>query len=145
LYAETSAVLRWLLGAPGGEEVRAALAGAGHVFASRLTIVETRRALVRSGAMGEIPEAAAEAASASFGSASAHWTIVEILPEIAERASQRFPSEPVRSLDALHLATALFLVPAAGALAVLSTDDRVVRNAPLLGLALALEPAVTAT
>jgi predicted nucleic acid-binding protein len=145
LYAETSAVLRWLLGAPRGEEVRAALATADHVFASRLTIVETRRALLRAGAMGEIPEAAAEAASASFGTASAHWTIVEVLPEIAERASQRFPSEPVRSLDALHLATALFLVPAAGALAVLSTDDRVVRNAPLLGLPLALAQPTVAT
>lgn len=51
---------------------------------------------------------------------------------------QRFPAEPVRTMDAVHLATALFLVPRVGPLAMLSTDVRIVKNAPLLGLPLAL-------
>jgi len=138
LYAETSAVLRWLLGAPRGEDVRTLLAQAENVFASRLTVIEARRALVRATVLGEIAEASALEAAAALSVAAARWTVVEMLPEIGERAAGRFPAEPVRTLDALHLATALFLVPEVGALSVLSTDDRIVRNVPLLGLALAL-------
>ncbi len=139
-YAETSAVLRWLLGAPRGDDVRAALAGAELVVASRLTIVETQRALMRAAVLGEITEKEALAATGDFATASSRWTVVEVLPEIADRASHRFPVEPVRTLDALHLATALFLVPVVGAISVLSTDERVTRNAALLGLGLALGP-----
>jgi predicted nucleic acid-binding protein len=138
VYAETSAVLRWLLGAPGGDDAREILGRAEHVMASRLTLIEARRALVRATVTGEISEAAALAVSAVLMTASARWTVVEILPEIAERAAGRFPAEPIRTLDAVHLATALFLVPEIGTVSVLSTDERVTRNAPLLGLSLAL-------
>lgn len=138
VYAESSAVLRWLLGAPGGEEARGALAGAEQVVTSRLTLVESGRALSRAATLEEITEAAALDAAATLADAVRRWSVVEVLPEIAERATRPFPAEPVRTLDALHLATALFLVPAVGRVAVLSTDERIVRNASLLGLDLAL-------
>jgi predicted nucleic acid-binding protein len=138
VYAETSAVLRWLLGAPRGADVRATLSGAERVFASRLTLVEARRALIRAAVTGDIAEAAALAAGAALSSAAAGWTLVEVLPEIARRAEETFPAEPVRTLDGLHLATALFLLPEVGLVSVLSTDARIVKNAPLLGLPLAL-------
>lgn len=44
VYAETSAVLRWLFGESGGEELRVVLAGARKVVTARLTLIETRRA-----------------------------------------------------------------------------------------------------
>lgn len=138
VYAETSAVLRWLLGGARGDEVRDVLQAAEVVVASRLTLVEAQRALVRAAALGELTEVDALLVTAELASAAARWTIIEVLPEIAERAGQRFPAEPVRTLDAVHLATALFLTPHVGPLAVLSTDDRIARNAPLLGLDLAL-------
>jgi predicted nucleic acid-binding protein len=138
LYAETSAVLRWLLGAPRAAEVRALLARAERVYASRLTVVEARRALIRATAMGEIREAAALEAGAALSSAVSGWTLVEILPEVTRRAEERFPVEPIRTLDALHLATALFLIPELGPISMLSTDERIVKNALLLGLPLSL-------
>jgi len=141
LYAETSAVLRWLLGAPRGAEVRTVLAAAERVFASRLTLVEARRALIRATSAGEIAEAVALEARAALSSAAAGWTLVEILPEITRRAEERFPVEPIRTLDALHLATALFLVPEVGSVSLLTTDERLRKNAPLLGLALSLRAA----
>jgi predicted nucleic acid-binding protein len=140
LYAESSAVLRWLLGAPRADEIRAQLMAAEHVFTSRLTLLEVRRALIRTAVAGDLTETDALLAGTAFSRAAAHWSVAEVLPEIMERAGQRFPVEPVRSLDALHLATALLLVPSAGRLAVLSTGDRIVRNAPLLGLDLCLSP-----
>ncbi len=44
------------------------------------------------------------------------------------------PFEPVRALDALHLATALEYATAFDGLSVLSFDLRVAANVPLLGL-----------
>ena len=43
LYAETSAVLRWLFAEDRGEGIRSALAAATKVCTSRLTLIETRR------------------------------------------------------------------------------------------------------
>ncbi len=40
LYAETSAVLRWLFAEDGGEDIRARLAAASKVATSRLTLIE---------------------------------------------------------------------------------------------------------
>ena len=99
--------------------------------------MECHRALVRAAATGQIPEASALFAAAALAAAAAHWTVVEVSGEISERASQRFPAEPVRTLDALHLATVLFLAQQVGPVEILSTDERVVRNARLLGLPVA--------
>jgi len=140
VYAETSAVLRWLFAGPRGEEVRATLAGASAVFTSRLTLVEARRALIRAVCLGEMSEAQSRALSAMLAAAARRWNIVELTGGICERSEQRFPFEPVRSLDALHLATALYLYGELGSLVVLTTDERLVKNGPLLGLPLALPP-----
>ncbi|HUP51077.1 MAG TPA: hypothetical protein VM198_01275 [Longimicrobiales bacterium] len=47
LYAESSAVLAWLLGDDRGDEVGRALADARGVVASELTRVECERVLIR--------------------------------------------------------------------------------------------------
>lgn len=141
VYAETSAVLRWLLGADRGDEVRDVLQQADQVLASRLTLVESQRVLVRAAALGELTEVAALEAAADLANAASRWAVVEVVAEVSERAGLRFPSEPVRSLDALHLATALYVVARIGPVAMLTVDERVARNAALLGLALALPTA----
>ena len=64
----------------------------------------------------------------------AHWDIVGLVDEVVERAGRRFPLEPVRSLDAIHLATALDLVEAHPDLHVLTLDVRLAENARALGL-----------
>ena len=138
LYIETSALLRWLFGGPRGEAVRALLSGATRIFSSRLTLVEAHGALIGAVLLGEITERISLEIEKDLAGAAARWTLVEILPEIVERAGRRFPSEPIRSLEAIHLATVVFLVPEAESLSIVSTDDRIGRNAPLLGLELAL-------
>lgn len=57
VYAESSAVLAWLLGEPSGEAVRRELAGAETVVASALTVVECDRALWRSTLVARVSEA----------------------------------------------------------------------------------------
>jgi len=133
LYVETSAVLRWLFGEEGGEAVRGRLAAAAKVATSRLTLIETRRVVRRAERDGRLTAAQAADVSAVFAQAASTWAIVELCDEIARRAEEGFPSEPVRTLDAIHLASALFLRQSFPDLAVLSADDRVVANAALLG------------
>ena len=133
LYAETSAVLRWLLGQPDGKAIRAELARARRVVSSELTIVECERALVRLvGTAGAAERAGARALLAEL---STRWTLVELDAAVRARAGQPFPIEPLRTLDALHLATALELVHVLGPLRILSTDARIAANAQALGLA----------
>lgn len=54
--------------------------------------------------------------------------------EIIERARRPFPGEPIRTLDALHLASALVAGAAVGDLALLTLDERVRMAAAALGL-----------
>jgi predicted nucleic acid-binding protein len=133
LYAETSAVLRWLFAEEGGETIRAALAAAEKVTASRLVLIETRRVVRRAEREGRITAAQGADLRALFAQASSTWAILEISGEIAQRAEDGFPNEPVRTLDAIHLASALFLRESFPDLVVLSADERVRSNAALLG------------
>lgn len=133
VYAETSAVLRWLFAEAGGEALRAALAAAEKVTSSRLTLIETRRVVRRAEREGRITGAQSADVLAVFAQAASTWAILEMSEEIARRAEDGFPNEPVRTLDAIHLASALFLRQSFPNLVLMSADERVCANAVLLG------------
>jgi hypothetical protein len=59
--------------------------------------------------------------------------LLRIGGEVLERARRRFPVEPVRTLDALHLASALAARAAIPGLDLLSLDQRVRDNGAALG------------
>ena len=139
VYAESSGVLAWLLGEPEGESVAGELAAAEAVISSSLTLVECERCLIRAVATGAAPEAVAIDRRAALRRAAVHWHLVRVEDEVTERASRPFPVEPVRTLDALHLATALLLRSAMPDLRVLTLDRRVRDNARSLGLSVAPE------
>jgi predicted nucleic acid-binding protein len=133
VYAETSAVLRWLFAEEGGEALRAALAAAEKVTSSRLTLIETRRVVRRAERDRRITAAQSADVLAVFAQAVSTWAILEISEEIARRAEDGFPNEPVRTLDAIHLASALFLRQSFPHLVIVSADERIRANAALLG------------
>lgn len=62
------------------------------------------------------------------------WALMEMTGPALERARVAFPSEPVRTLDAIHLAAAAEFRQALGPLTMLSLDERIRANAPALGL-----------
>jgi predicted nucleic acid-binding protein len=133
LYAESSAVLSWLLGQTAGEEVAGVLRGADGVVACDLTLVECERVLIRAWASGIIEEVERADLSATLARAAAHWTVLRVDEEVVERARRPFPIEPVRTLDALHLACALLARTAVAGLSLLTLDQRVRENAERLG------------
>jgi predicted nucleic acid-binding protein len=134
VYAESSAILAWLLDEAAGRDVREILATADTIVASDLTLIESDRVLVRTVALGEMTEAEAADRRAHLRRAASHWHVFRIGPEIVERARQPFPREPIRTLDAIHLASALVARGALPGLELLSLDERIRRAAIPLGL-----------
>ncbi|HEV7731182.1 MAG TPA: type II toxin-antitoxin system VapC family toxin [Candidatus Binatia bacterium] len=134
LYAETSAVLRWLFAEADGDDVRGILATADKIVASRLTLIETRRVVHRAEREGRLTAVQSADVLSVFARAASTWDILQISDDVARRAEDGFPAEPVRTLDAIHLASALILRQAYSDLRMVTTDDRVRRNARLLGL-----------
>ena len=134
VYAESSAVLSWLLAEPRADAVRKSLSEAEVILASELTLIECDRALIKAVATGRLSEGKAADGHSLLRRISTHWAILSLDPEIVERARRPFPIEPIRALDALHLAYALFarsLVPEA---ALLSLDRRIRETGTALGL-----------
>ncbi len=125
LYAESSAILAWLLGEAVGEVARNHLAGAESVFTSVLSLIECERALVRGRTLEEVAEAELADRRRILAKASAHWHRVPLHDEILDRAKRPFPAEPVRTLDAIHLASALVARSAVPDVALLTLDRRV--------------------
>jgi predicted nucleic acid-binding protein len=137
VYAESSAVLSWLLGEAGQQAVVDELAQADRVVTSVLTVIECSRALSRARDTRRVKPAEELAALRLLDQAAASWSVLDISDRVADRARGAFPHEPVRTLDALHLATAIAFADALGSLRVLSLDDRVRQNAGALGMELA--------
>ncbi len=134
LYAESSAVLAWLLDEGSATDVRRLLAAADIIVASDLTLIECDRVLLRAAALGELSEAEAADRRAHLTLAASHWQVLRIGAEIVDRARLPFPGEPIRTLDAIHLAAALAGRAAIAGLAILSLDTRVCTAAKRLGL-----------
>lgn len=97
-YLDTSALIKLVLAEPESEALRGELAQADALVASALLTVEARRAAVRYGALALTRTRAALAAI----------TLLPIDDDTLEAAAALDPPG-LRSLDALHLATALSL------------------------------------
>jgi hypothetical protein len=84
-------------------------------MASDLTLLECDRSLFRAAALSTIREDRVARLRLTLARAATHWRLMPISREIINRARQSFPGEPIRSLDAIHLAA-----PAGGRLALIS-------------------------
>ena len=132
-------MLAWLFDEPTAPAVRRLLDEAEVIVASDLTLIECDRVLLRAVALKEMTEAEAADRRAHLIAAAAHWQVLRIAGEIVDRARQPFPGDPIRTLDAIHLASLLVARSAVVGLRLLSLDDRVRQAAK--GLGVAAEPA----
>ena len=114
--------------------MRRALARAELVVASDLTLVECDRILIRRQATGALSEADALRLRRSLAETAGHWNLMRIEREVVDRARSPFPGEPIRTLDALHLASAVVARAAVADLAFLSLDEKVRASGRALGL-----------
>jgi len=95
------------------------------IVASDLTLIECDRVLIRAAALKALPEGEVAERRAQLVDASAEWHILRVSAEIVDRSRQPFPGEPIRTLDALHLASALTARTALTELQLLTLDERI--------------------
>jgi len=129
--------MAWLLREPRANDVLHALKAAGQIVSSVVTRAECLRNLVRYEATSRLSTATVREARGLFQYAARGWVVRELDDSVLERTGRSFPLEPVRTLDAIHLATALEFHAALGALTMLSLDERIRANAAALGLEVA--------
>jgi predicted nucleic acid-binding protein len=144
LYAESSAILNLLLGEPGSDQVAEALASAGRVVVSELTLAETHRTLLRARAAGKLNDEELDQARGELEHAGLGWSLQRLDAETYLRLRRPFPVEPIRTLDALHLAGALAARREIPEIRLLSLDRRLRENALELGFVVEPEAAIEA-
>jgi hypothetical protein len=133
LYAESSAVLSWLLGEKEGPVIRRLLRKARLILTSDLTLVECDRVITRAIAVKGITNKNADSCRKRLRSATPAWYVLRVSGDIIDRARQPFPVEPIRTLDAVHIASALNARAAIPDITLLSLDNRIRVNALELG------------
>jgi len=124
LYLDTSAVLRAILENGTSPEIEALIAAAPALVTSRLSLVESSRALHRLRQIGEVSEARLADAHREISAVWARCELWELTPSVCERARQVALGKPLRTLDALHLATFVLAREKIEALELVTVDDR---------------------
>jgi predicted nucleic acid-binding protein len=134
LYVESSAVLSWLLGEPTQGAVLRHLRAADRAVTSAITPLECARGLVRARHAGRISNTEELAALHILDRTIEGWDILDTNEDVFRRARENFPMEPVRTLDAIHMASILTFHSVVDDLAVMTFDERLRGNIQALGI-----------
>jgi predicted nucleic acid-binding protein len=129
LYLDTSAVLRAVLQRGTTPEMEQRIEGAGTLITSRLSLVEAGRAFQRIRSLGKSSEGELADAGRELDELWARCDIWELTPRVCEMACQVAPNKPLRTLDALHLATYLLARRRIAGLELLTGDQRLMEAA----------------
>ena len=133
-YIESSALLSALLEREPG--VIASLRAGGWLVTSTLTVAEASRAIIRARVSGRLTAAQEAAAARGLRTFQRRCAIVAVTDGVLTRAGRRFPVEPIRTLDAVHLATIEMLGETPPLMTVVTGDDRIRDNARAMGYAI---------
>jgi predicted nucleic acid-binding protein len=116
---------------------RDALRAGGRRVTSALTLAEAARTFVRARVAGRLTQAEERAALRGLRTFERRCAVVAVTDDVLTRAGRPFPVEPIRTLDALHLATAELLGEPPQLVTLLTRDARVRDNARALGYGVA--------
>ena len=130
-YIESSALVAALL--EGDAAARASIRVHGQRVTSALTVAETSRAVLRARLSGRITAQQERAAMLTLQRFARRCHIVSVTEAILAHVGRPFPVEPIRTLDAIHLATAEALGDPPALLTIVTRDLRVRDNASALG------------
>ena len=100
---------------------------------SALTMAEAARALIRARATGRLTAEEERAAARALQTFERRCFILDVDRAVLDRVRRPFPVEPIRTLDAVHLATAELIGEAPPLVTIVTRDDRVRKNAEALG------------
>jgi predicted nucleic acid-binding protein len=124
LYLDTSIALRATLEQGTTPDSEHRIASAAVLVTSRLALVESARALLRVRAQGGVPEHRLADARRELDALWNRCELWELSPAVCDLASLLAPDKPLRTLDALHLATFLLARRRIDGLELLTADRR---------------------
>jgi predicted nucleic acid-binding protein len=100
---------------------------------SALILAEAGRAIIRARAAGRLTVEQEQAAARALRTFERRCFILDVDRAVIDRIRRPFPVEPIRTLDAVHLATAELLGEVPALVTIVTRDDRVRKNAEALG------------
>jgi predicted nucleic acid-binding protein len=100
---------------------------------SALTLAEAGRAIIRARTSGRLTAAEEQAAVRALRTFERRCFILDVDRAVLDRVRRPFPVEPIRTLDAVHLATTELLGEPPPLLTIVTRDGRVRVNAEALG------------
>ena len=106
-----------------------------HHVTSALTLAEAGRAIIRARASGRLTAAEEQEAVRALRGFERRCFILNVDDAVLARVRRPFPVEPIRTLDAVHLATMELLGEPPQLVTVVSRDARVRDNAEAMGYA----------
>ena len=109
----------------------------GRKVTSALTIAETARAILRARATARLTADEERTAVGALRRFELRCYVVRVTDAVLARVRRPFPIEPIRTLDAVHLATAELIDEPPPLVVVVTRDVRVRENARALGYAVA--------
>lgn len=130
-YFESSALVAALLESDSG--ALKSLRTRGWKVTSALTIAETARAILRARATARLTVDEERAAVRALRRFELRCYLVGVTDAVLARVCRPFPVEPIRTLDAVHLATTELLGEPPPLIVVVTRDTRVRENAQALG------------
>jgi predicted nucleic acid-binding protein len=130
-YIESSALVAALL--EHDTEALKSLRARTRQITSALTLAETGRAIVRARVGQRLTPDAERTAVRALRRFERRCYVVAVTDDILARARRPFPVEPVRTLDAVHIATVESLGEPPQLMSVVTRDHRVRDNAKALG------------
>ena len=134
-YIESSALVAAIV--EHDADALAALGEIGRRVTSALTFSEATRAVLRARVTRRISPVEERAALRLLRRLENRCTVIAVSHAVLVRAGRQFPIEPVRTLDAIHLATLELMGETPQLVTVVTRDKRVALNARALGYAVA--------
>ena len=107
LYLDTSVALRATVERGTTPDIEARMAAAPVLVTSRLSLVESARALIRLRQQGRVAESRLADARREIDALWTRCELWELTPAVCDLACHVVPDRALRTLDALHLATFL--------------------------------------
>lgn len=130
-YVESSALVAALL--ERDADARKSLRPKTRLVTSALTFAETARAILRARVDERLDAEAERTAVRALRRFERRCYVVAVTDDVLARVRRPFPIEPVRTLDAVHLATAESLGEPSQLMTIVTRDTRVRENAAALG------------
>lgn len=125
------------LNEPEADAVESAIRGADLLVTSALTDVECLRAFHRQRALGGLPAATCDQLLTQWSILMDRCDVLMFDAVVCARARRAFKAEPIRALDALHVAFVERVQDARGAVVLLSLDRRLRAVAAAEGISVA--------